>query len=80
MAAPAPAPEAVDDVEDARAAGPASAVSSASIAAVQGVSSDGLATTVLPVAIAGAIFQVKRYSGRFHGEMSPATPRGRRSV
>ena len=39
---------------------PCSAVSSASIAAVNGVSSDGLATTVLPVASAGAIFQVKR--------------------
>ena len=59
---------------------PTSALSSASIAAVQGVSSDGLATTVLPVAMAGAIFQVNRYSGRFQGEMSPATPRGRRSV
>ena len=59
---------------------PTSAHSSASIDAVSGVSSDGLATTVLPVASAGAIFQVNRYSGRFHGEISPATPRGRRSV
>src|SRR5688572_13536879 len=40
-----------------------------SIHAVQGVSSLGLATTVLPVASAGAIFHVNRYSGRFHGEM-----------
>ena len=26
--------------------------------------------------MAGAIFQVRRYSGRFQGEISPATPRG----
>ena len=25
-------------------------------------------------------FQVNKYSGRFHGEMIPTTPRGRRSV
>ena len=43
---------------------------------MNGVISDGLATTVLPAASAGAIFQVNRYSGRFHGEMQPATPRG----
>ena len=47
---------------------------------VKGVSSDGLATAVQPVASAGATFQVNRYSGRFHGEISPATPRGARSV
>lgn len=38
--------------------------------------SDGLATTVLPVASAGAIFRVNRYGGRFQGEISPATPPG----
>src|SRR5688500_17559471 len=55
---------------------PASAHNSHNRYAVIGVSSLGLATAVFPVAIAGAIFQVKRYSGRFHGEISPATPRG----
>src|SRR5262249_34255825 len=44
--------------------------------AVDGVNSDGLATTVQPTARAGATFQVKRYRGKFHGEMQPATPRG----
>ena len=48
--------------------------------AVIGVISDGLATTVFPAASAGAIFQVSRYSGRFHGEMQATTPSGRRSV
>ena len=48
--------------------------------AVMGVISEGLATAVFPAAMAGATFQVRRYSGRFQGEMSPAIPRGRRSV
>lgn len=39
---------------------PISAASSPSIVAVTGVISDGLATTVLPAASAGAIFQVNR--------------------
>ena len=55
---------------------PASLHSSPSRKAVMGVTSEGLATAVFPVAKAGAIFHVKRYSGRFHGEISPATPRG----
>ena len=59
---------------------PISAASAASIVAVRGVTSDGLATTVLPAARAGAIFQVNRYSGRFHGLMQPTTPSGRRRV
>src|SRR5690606_20838697 len=59
---------------------PISAASSPSIVAVRGVTSDGLATTVLPAASAGAIFQVNRYSGRFHGLMQPTTPSGRRRV
>ena len=45
-----------------------------------GVISEGLATTQLPAARAGAIFQVKRYSGRFQGEMQPTTPSGERRV
>ena len=42
--------------------------------AVAEVSSEGLQTTALPAASAGAILNVSRYSGRFHGEMSTATP------
>jgi hypothetical protein len=58
---------------------PASRHSSPNIQAVSGVTSLGLPTTVLPAASAGAIFQVNRYSGRFHGLMQ-ATPSGWRSV
>src|SRR5258708_34514950 len=59
---------------------PASMQTCDSMNAVSGVISDGLATTVLPAASAGAIFQVNRYSGRFHGEMQPTTPTGARSA
>ena len=44
--------------------------------AVVGVNSDGLAITVLPEIRGGAIFQVNKYSGRFHGEIQPTTPIG----
>jgi hypothetical protein len=59
---------------------PISAASSPSIPAVSGVTSEGLATTVLPAASAGATFQVSRYSGRFQGEMVATTPSGGRRV
>ena len=59
---------------------PISRVASPSIHAVNGVTSLGLATTALPAASAGAIFQVNRYSGRFQGEMQPTTPSGARRV
>ncbi|MDR6353675.1 hypothetical protein Q3H58_000346 [Pseudomonas psychrotolerans] len=39
-----------------------------------GVSSDGLITTALPAASAGAIFQPAMLSGKFHGAMAPTTP------
>ena len=55
-------------------------LSSPSNAAVQGVISEGLATTVLPLARAGAIFQVNRYRGKFHGLMQATTPSGWRKV
>ena len=55
---------------------PHSILISPSRAAVAGVSSLGLATTGLPAASAGAIFQVKRYRGRFQGEITPAIPTG----
>ena len=59
---------------------PASSDRRPSIHAVKGVISDGFATTALPAASAGAIFQVNRYSGRFHGEMHATTPSGWRNV
>src|SRR3546814_20000690 len=59
---------------------PIFAASSPNIVAVIGVISDDFATTVLPAASAGAIFQVNRYSGRFHGELVATTPRGWRRV
>jgi len=59
---------------------PMPAAISPSRVALCGVISDGFATTVLPAASAGAIFQVNRYSGRFHGEMVPTTPSGWRRV
>ena len=48
---------------------PASWAMSASRDAVSGAHSDGLSTTVLPAANAGAIFQVASISGAFHGVM-----------
>ena len=59
---------------------PASANAWASSAAVSGLCSAGLSTTVLPNASAGAIFQVSSISGKFHGEMHADTPTGSRSV
>jgi hypothetical protein len=49
---------------------------SANNVAVNGVNSDGFAITQFPVARAGAIFQVNKYSGRFHGEIQPTIPIG----
>lgn len=46
--------------------------------AVVGVSSEGLTTTVLPQARAGATFQVISKSGRFQGQTTAMTPRGTR--
>ena len=55
---------------------PACSASLQSMYAVTGVTSEGLATHVLPVAKTGAIFHDSRYNGRFQGEIRPATPRG----
>ena len=55
---------------------PASMHNSENKKAVMGVSSEGLATTVLPEANAGAIFHVNKYKGKFQGEIQPTTPRG----
>ena len=46
---------------------------------MSGVYSAGLRTTVLPSAIAGAIFQASISSGKFHGMIWPQTPTGTRS-
>jgi len=48
--------------------------------AVIGVISEGFATTVFPAAKAGAIFQVNKYRGRFHGDIQPTTPIGFHNV
>ena len=40
------------------------------------VNSDGLMTTVLPAASAGASFHVVSSSGEFHGTMAATTPIG----
>ena len=74
-----PGAEAVDDVV--HAGGHAGLVStSASRVAVDGVSSDGLTTTALPQASAGATFQVSSSSGRFHGTITATTPSGLRTA
>jgi len=45
-----------------------------------GVNSEGLQMAVLPVAIQGAIFQVKRYRGKFQGEIRAQGPIGGRWI
>ena len=61
-----------------RSAGRAGASSSARRRAHPVASGDGLSTTALPKARAGAAFQSGMATGKFHGVISPATPRGRR--
>src|SRR5207249_1601479 len=58
----------------------ASCSSSASRSALSGVSSDGLRTTLLPHASAGAIFHAAIKSGKFHGMICPTTPTGSRDT
>ena len=55
---------------------PASSASSASRIAVNGVSSAGLRTTVLPAARAGAKPHEAMGMGKFHGTIAPITPSG----
>ncbi len=45
--------------------------------AISGVSSAGLASTVLPAASAAATWPVKMASGKFHGLMQTTGPSGR---
>src|SRR5262249_24105819 len=51
---------------------------SSSSSAQATASLDGLSTTLLPYASAGAAFHNGIANGKFHGVMRPATPRGRR--
>ena len=55
---------------------PASSASSPIRIAVSGVTSAGLATTVLPAASAGAKPQDGIGIGKFHGTITPTTPSG----
>ena len=59
---------------------PASSASSPIRTAVSGVISAGLSTTVLPAASAGANPQPAIGIGKFHGTMTPTTPRGSLNV
>jgi hypothetical protein len=53
---------------------PASTASWATWTIEKGVSSEGLRTTPLPAARAGATFQIASTSGKFHGAIAPITP------
>ena len=70
-----PGGEAVDDVEHA-VGSPASTNASARRAPISGVIGDGLNTTALPAARAGAILRLARLSGKFHGVITATTPTG----
>ena len=59
---------------------PASSNISIIRAAVPGVNSAGLKTTVLPATNAGAAFQTGIAHGKFHGVIKPTTPNGLRIV
>lgn len=54
--------------------------SSAIFRAVSGVAGEGLWTTVLPAARAGAIFVIDSSSGKLNGVMAQTTPSGSRRV
>ena len=47
---------------------------------MSGVSGEGLSTTALPSASAGATTRMPRMSGKFHGVIAPTTPTGTRSA
>ena len=55
---------------------PASSITSATMSAFSGATSDGLSTIVQPVAIAGASLAAIWLSGQFHGVMNAQTPIG----
>ena len=55
---------------------PLSCMISENAAALAGTISEGFNTTVFPNAIAGAIFHAATAIGKFHGVITPTTPRG----
>ena len=59
---------------------PISCMTVASKCAVSGVNSEGLHTTVLPHASAGATFHDSKYNGKFHGVTNTPTPTDERCV
>ena len=59
---------------------PASTNKLQSFQAVTDVNSLGLQTTQLPAAMAGAILNVIKYKGKFHGVICPTMPTGLRTV
>ena len=59
---------------------PASSISSVSRREVSTANSDGLSTTVQPVASAGATFWAKSMSGAFQGMTAATTPTGSRKL
>ena len=67
---------AVDDVEDAVRARPASFSSSAVKTDADGSFSDGLSTNVLPHASAGAHIHIGTIAGKLNGVMPATTPSG----
>ena len=59
---------------------PASSISSVSRIEVSTANSEGLSTTVQPVARAGATFWAKSIIGAFHGMTAATTPTGSRKL
>jgi hypothetical protein len=55
---------------------PASRSASANLAAMVGVSLDGLSTTVLPVTSAATVIPAKIARGKFQGGITSPTPSG----
>ncbi|MEJ7720584.1 MAG: hypothetical protein WKF58_09105 [Ilumatobacteraceae bacterium] len=55
---------------------PASTNACASRSPISGVIGDGLNTTALPAARAGAILRLAMLSGKFHGVITATTPTG----
>ena len=65
-----------DDAEHGRRQPASSKISASSRPPVTGVSDDGLITTALPSASAGATERFDKDIGNFHGLMTPTTPTG----
>ena len=61
-------------------AGSRSSISSIKTSTLKGVTEEGLKTTQLPAARAGASFQAAIRKGKFQGTIWPTTPRGSRST